>query len=76
MLPLPKNWKRSKKIIQNVGFYPIVLEKDEAEELENDPDKMAARFEQEMCQRVREWMILAEEKLVPTKYDVVLHGRK
>ena len=26
---------------------------------------MGARFEQEMCQRVREWMKLAEEKLVP-----------
>ena len=34
-----------KKAISNVGFYPIVLEKDEAEELENDPAKMGARFE-------------------------------
>lgn len=53
-----------KKSISNVGFYPIVLEQDEAQELENDPAKMGARFEQEMCNRVREWMKLAEEKLV------------
>ena len=68
--------EKVKKTISNVGFYPIVLEKDEAEELESDPAKMAARFEHEMCQRVREWMILAEEKLVPQKMDSVFHGRQ
>jgi len=62
--------EKVKKTISNVGFYPIVLEKDEAQELENDPAEMAARFEHEMCQRVREWMILAEEKLVPQKMDM------
>ena len=54
-----------KKSISSVGFYPIVLEKDEADELEKDPDKMGARFELEMCNRVRDWMRLAEEKLGP-----------
>ena len=44
-----------------------MLDKDEAEELESDKSKMSARFEQEMNQRVREWMILAEETLVPQK---------
>ena len=42
-----------------------MLEQDEATELENDPAKMGVRFEQEMSKRVREWMKLAEEKLVP-----------
>lgn len=59
-----------KKSISNVGFYPIVLERDEADELESDSGKMSARFEDEMCQRVREWMILAEEKLVPQKISM------
>ncbi|HTP02302.1 MAG TPA: hypothetical protein VMJ64_13090 [Anaerolineales bacterium] len=54
-----------KKSISSVGFYPIVLEKDEATELEGDPNKMGARFEKEMCDRVRAWMQLAEEKLTP-----------
>jgi uncharacterized protein len=53
------------KAISQVGFYPIVLEQDEAEELEGDARKMGTRFEQEMCQRVREWLQLAEEKLTP-----------
>ena len=61
----PDELERLKKSISNVGFYPIVLENDEAAELEGDPAKMGARFEQEMCNRVREWMKLAEEKLVP-----------
>ena len=59
--------EKLKKSISAVGFYPIVLEQDEAQELENDPAKMGARFEQEMCGRVREWMKLAEEKLIPQK---------
>lgn len=49
--------------ISNVGFYPIVLEPDEANELENDQQKMSARFEQEMCARVQIWLTLFEEKL-------------
>lgn len=63
----PEELEALKKAISSVGFYPIVLEKDEAAELEADPTKMGARFEQEMCKRVREWMQLAEEKLVPQK---------
>jgi Icc-related predicted phosphoesterase len=59
--------EKLKKSISAVGFYPIVLEQDEAQVLEDDPAKMGARFEQEMCNRVREWMKLAEEKLVPQK---------
>ncbi len=63
----PDELQALKKSISSVGFYPIVLEQDEAAELEADPAKMGARFEQEMCNRVREWMKLAEEKLAPQK---------
>lgn len=61
----PQELEKIKKNISTVGFYPIILEKEEADELESDPGKMAERFECEMCQRVREWMTLAEEKLNP-----------
>ena len=61
----PTELEKVKKDISSVGFYPVVLEKDEAEELESQPGKMAARFEAEMCRRVGEWMSLAEEKLSP-----------
>jgi Icc-related predicted phosphoesterase len=61
----PEEIEKVKKSISSVGFYPIVIEKDEAEELESNPKKMSDRFKQEMVQRVREWMVLAEEKLKP-----------
>ncbi len=61
----PGELESLKKAISSVGFYPIVLEQDEAQALESDPAQMGARFEQEMCNRVRDWMKLAEEKLSP-----------
>lgn len=61
----PDELQKVKKTISGVGFYPILVEKDEAQALEQDADLLAQRFEQEMCQRVREWMQLYEEKLKP-----------
>ena len=55
--------ERLRQTITNVGFYPIVLEPDEAAALEADTAQMGARFEQEMIARVRQWMELAEERL-------------
>jgi uncharacterized protein len=66
----PDELKALQKSVSQVGFYPIVLEPDEAEELESDAAKMGARFEHEMCQRVREWMQLAEEKITPLKMQL------
>jgi uncharacterized protein len=66
----PEALEKLKRTINNVGFYPIVLEPDEAGYLEENPDKMGRRFEQEMCQRVREWLTLAEEKLKPRKISL------
>ncbi|MBN1536110.1 MAG: hypothetical protein JW908_05210 [Anaerolineales bacterium] len=57
--------EKLKNTISNVGFYPIIIEKDEAAELEADPQKMSGRFEAEMCERIRQWMQLADEKLTP-----------
>lgn len=51
--------------VTNVGFYPIVLEKDEAQAMERDHAMMMQRFDQEMAGRVQAWMELAEEKLGP-----------
>jgi uncharacterized protein len=56
-----------KQVISNVGFYPIVLEPDEASSLENDQDLLGKRFESEMVARVREWLSWAESKLAPKR---------
>ena len=61
----PEELEKLKRTISNVGFYPIVLEPQEAKELEGDEKKMGLRFEQEMVGRVRQWMDLAEETLGP-----------
>ena len=61
----PAELEKLKQTITNVGFYPLVLERPEAEALEADQGRMARRFEQEMIARVRAWMTLAEEKLGP-----------
>jgi hypothetical protein len=57
--------EKLKQTITNVGFYPLVLEQDEAAALEADSAEMARRFEQEMILRVRQWLTLAEETLGP-----------
>ena len=61
----PEALEHLQQTIANVGFYPIVLEPDEAAELEADPVRMGTRFEQEMIGRVRLWMNLAEATLGP-----------
>src|SRR5512141_2791772 len=40
----PAELEALKKSSSNVGFYPIVLEQDEAAELEADPARLGARF--------------------------------
>ena len=61
----PDQLAKLQQTISNVGFYPIVLEPDEAADLEADPTHMAQRFESEMVARVRQWVALAEETLRP-----------
>ena len=57
--------ERLRLTISNVGFYPVVLEPEEAKALEDDPARMGSLFERLMCERVSEWLALAEEKLSP-----------
>lgn len=66
----PAELEKLKQTISNVGFYPIVLEQDEAKELESNPERLGRRFEQEMCARVRAWLTLASEKLAPKRISL------
>jgi Icc-related predicted phosphoesterase len=61
----PAELEKLKQTISNVGFYPLVLEQDEASALEADVDRMSAVFERAMCDRIRQWLALADEKLTP-----------
>jgi Icc-related predicted phosphoesterase len=62
--------EKFKQIVSNVGFYPIVLEPDEAQLLESNHEEMGRRFEQEMVARVRAWLALAEEKLAAQRISL------
>jgi Icc-related predicted phosphoesterase len=59
----PDELEKLKRTISNVGFYPVVLEQDEATVLETNHDALAKRFEEEMCRRIREWLELYVDKL-------------
>jgi Icc-related predicted phosphoesterase len=61
----PAELEKLKQTISNVGFYPLVLEQDEADALEADAGRMGAVFERAMCDRIRRWLALADEKLTP-----------
>jgi Icc-related predicted phosphoesterase len=63
----PEELEKFIQVVKNVGFYPIILEPDEAEALESDEQQMGQRFAQEMCNRVREWLTVAEEKVLGPK---------
>lgn len=51
--------------IANVGFYPLVVEPDEAKELEADVKRREEVFLRLMLNRVAEWLELAERHLRP-----------
>ena len=61
----PAELEKLRQTISNVGFYPVVLEPEEAAALEQDAYQMGILFERMMGDRVREWLTLAEEKLAP-----------
>jgi len=58
-----KELEKFKQSISNTGFYPIVLEPDEAKDLETNKEKMDKKFNEMMINRLKEWMELAEEHL-------------
>jgi Icc-related predicted phosphoesterase len=66
----PQALQKLTQTISNVGFYPILLEKDEAAALEADAEQMGRRFEKEMSDRIRAWLTLAEEKLKPKQISL------
>jgi len=54
-----------KRLIANVGFYPLELEPEEAQELESNPQKIDEIFHKLMIETIAKWMDLAEEHLAP-----------
>ena len=55
----------------NMGFYPAVMSEAEYQRLRNDPKAQADLFKKLVLERVREWAVLAEQKLKGTEIPLV-----
>lgn len=51
------------RTISDIGYYPYVTDPEEVAALQGDPERMHQLFRQQMIQRVREWVALAEERI-------------
>ena len=64
--------EKLKKTIEMMGYYWVHQTCDEFHTYKEDPAKVDALFKQLMLQRLKEWMVLADERLVGTPYKVYM----
>ena len=53
--------------LSDLGYYPYITNKEETIELQNDKNKLNELFLKLMKERLRHWVVLAEERLKNTK---------
>jgi len=61
----PEELEIAKKNIADVGFYPVVLDPEEAEEIAKDSNKMDLLFKKVMVERLKSWMELTQVHFKP-----------
>ena len=61
-----------KKTIEMMGYYWVHQTLDEFHTFRDDPIKVDTLFKQLMLQRLKEWMVLADERLANTTYKVYM----
>jgi uncharacterized protein len=61
-----------KKTIEMMGYYWVHQTCDEFHEYKQDPVKVDTLFKQLMIQRLREWILLADERLEGSTYKVYM----
>lgn len=61
-----------KKTIELMGYYWVHQTPEEFKEHHDDPQKVDTLFKQLMLQRLKEWMILADERLAGTTFKVYM----
>ncbi len=61
-----------KKTIEMMGYYWVHQTCDEFHAYKEDPAKVDTLFKELMLQRLKEWMVLADERLVGTPYKVYM----
>jgi Icc-related predicted phosphoesterase len=61
-----------KKTIEMMGYYWVHQTLDEFHEFRDDPKKVDTLFKQLMLQRLKEWIVLADERLAGTTFKVYM----
>jgi Icc-related predicted phosphoesterase len=61
-----------KKTIEMVGYYWVHLSRDEFMAYKADGKKLDELFNQLMLERLRQWMVLADQRLAGTSYKVYM----
>ena len=64
--------EKLKKTIENMGYYWVHQTRDEFNEYKSDPKKVDALFKHLMMERLKEWIALADERLVDCGYKVYM----
>jgi hypothetical protein len=49
--------------VKSIGFYPFVTSQEKMKELQSDPKKVDDLFKRLICNSIKEWIHLAEERL-------------
>jgi Icc-related predicted phosphoesterase len=70
-LHTPEEVADQEKAVTNNGLYPVRMTREELEELDRDPERLAQRFREVMLDRLRGWMRLAEERLSDSALEVI-----
>jgi Icc-related predicted phosphoesterase len=68
----PEELAELKKTIEMMGYYWVHLAPDEFRQHKDDPGRVDRLFKELMLQRLKEWMVLADERLAGTAYKVYM----
>ena len=71
-IPDKDELEKLKKTIELMGYYWVHQTPEEFKEFKNDPKKVDTLFKQLMISRLKEWIALADERLVNTPYKVYM----
>ena len=61
-----------KKTIELMGYYWVHQTPEQYQEMKADPKRIDAQFKDLVLQRMKEWMVLADERLCNTDYKVYM----
>ncbi|MEN6299041.1 MAG: metallophosphoesterase [Anaerolineaceae bacterium] len=64
--------EKLKKTIEMVGYYWVNLEFDEFQVFKENPQKLDELFNKLMIERLKEWIVLADERLIGSSFKVYM----